>query len=128
MFIKWGDNVSDPIMIEKGTRQGGLSSPFFFNLLYQDLVSSLSSRPHGVNINGTTFNLCCYADDLLLCSVTVSGLQKLIDAANKYITSHGLRFNHEKTSCVTFGKNAFQNRSWYLDNVKLLRSNILMSF
>ena len=68
-------------MINKGTRQGGLSSPFLFNLMYQDIVNELSEMNVGISINNTTYNTFCYADDLLLCSLTISGLQKLIDRA-----------------------------------------------
>jgi len=44
VFIKWGENVSEAVQICKGTRQGGLSSPFIFNLLYQDLVDFYQRR------------------------------------------------------------------------------------
>ena len=40
--IKWGSALSEPITVHKGTRQGGLSSPFLFNLFYQDLINELS--------------------------------------------------------------------------------------
>ena len=119
VYIRWGEQTSDAINIRKGTRQGGLSSPFIFNLLYQDVVAKLSGMPCGIAINSVTYNLCCYADDLLLCSLTVSGLQRLIDEANSYITSHGLRFNPAKTKCVTFGKSPYNDRKWSLDDVTL---------
>jgi hypothetical protein len=45
----------------------------------------------------------CYADDLLLTSLTATGLQCLINVANKYITKHGLRFHPDKTECSMFG-------------------------
>ena len=35
----------------------------------------------------------CYADDSILTSLSVTGLQELIDTANSYITEHGLKFN-----------------------------------
>jgi len=44
VYIKWGENISEDIPIYKGTRQGGLSSPFIFNLLYQDLVEFYQRR------------------------------------------------------------------------------------
>jgi hypothetical protein len=123
VYVRWGGHMSEPIIIKKGTRQGGLSSPFVFNLLYQDLVAQLSNMPCGICIDGTTYNLCCYADDLLLCSLTTSGLQHLIDAADDYITQHGLRFNPSKTTCVTFGKSPFTNRQWYLQGTPLTETS-----
>ena len=117
--VKWGRNISHPIQIEKGTRQGGLSSPFIFNILYQDMVKSLADMNCGIRIGTATYNVCCYADDVLLSSLTMSGLQRLIDFANSYIVQHGLSFNPNKTTCVTFGKTSLQRQEWYLGNIKL---------
>jgi hypothetical protein len=119
VYIKWGESISEAVQIRKGTRQGGLSSPFIFNLLYQDLVDILSKKDCGISINNVTYNLCCYADDLLLCSLSVPGLQTLIGDANEYITKHGLRFNPSKTKCVTFGQSPFQHKRWFLEGIRL---------
>ena len=119
VHIKWDEQISDAIHISKGTRQGGISSPFIFNLLYQDLVKLLSGKNCGITINGVTYNLCCYADDLLLYSLSVSGLQTLSDDAHAYITNHGLIFNPSKTKRVTFGPSPYKYRSWYMEGVRL---------
>ena len=119
--IKWGQSLSDPINIGIGTRQGGLSSPFLFNLFYQDLVNSLSNMKCGISINCATYNVFCYADDLLLTSTTVSGLQMLINHANSYIMSHGLRFNPTKTECISFGKSKLIEPTWNLAGTPLVQ-------
>lgn len=124
--IKWGNKISQGINILKGTRQGGLSSPFLFNLFYQNMIDELSHMKSGICINNVTYNVFCYADDLLLCSASVSGLQKLIDKANDYITKHGLRFNPIKTECATFGKSLFNNRKWYLGGTCLNETDSIM--
>lgn len=105
--IKWRGQLSQRIPVLKGTRQGGLTSPLLFNLFYKDLISSLNTASCGVTIRGKRFNVFCYADDVLLASTTPSGLQKLIDTAVRYITTHGLRFNPAKTNCFTFGRPSF---------------------
>ena len=122
VHVKWNGKMSNPIAVQRGTRQGGLSSPFLFNILYQDLVTKLSDMPCGINIDGVNYNVCCYADDLLLCSLTIIGLQLLINEANNYITQHGLRFNPLKTTCVTFGKCSYTRR-WTLDGTTLQEVN-----
>ena len=121
--IKWNNELSGIIMIHKGTRQGGLSSPFLFNLMYQDIVNELSDMNVGISINNTTYNTFCYADDLLLCSLTISGLQKLIDRAHEQIIRCGLNFNPLKTQCMTFGKSVFNTRSWNLNNIALCETD-----
>lgn len=101
--IKWKSDFSAPIQVSIGTRQGGLSSPLLFNIFYQNLVELVSDMPCGIRIGSDTYNVFCYADDLILTSHTPTGLQTLIDTALKYITSHGLNFNPIKTVCTTFG-------------------------
>ncbi len=65
----------------------------------------------------------------LICSLTVSGLQKLIDIANMYITSHGLSFNPSKTECIIFGNCYFKSRpSWVLEGVTLTESDFINYF
>ena len=118
--VKWGNQLSSHIVISKGTRQGGLSSPFLFNLFYKDLIDMLSAFSGGITIGAMSYNVFCYADDILICSLTVTGLQKMIDIAQMYISSHGLAFNPSKTECVIFGNCYFKSRpSWYLGGVSL---------
>jgi len=52
----------------------------------------------------------------MLASSTFSGLQHLIDVANKYITEHGLRFNPSKV-------NLDPRPEWMLNNLKLKESD-----
>ena len=67
-----------------GTRQGGISSPLVFNIFYQELVAALSKCLRGFSINSDSFNVICYADDLILTSLSDTGLQELIDTASSY--------------------------------------------
>ena len=97
--------LSGPIRVSVGTKQGGLSSPFLFNIFYQGLIDEFSQMNCGICISNKNYNVCCYADDIMLTSLTSTGLQSLINAANKYKSSHGLRFNPSKTTCTTFGTN-----------------------
>ena len=102
--VKWNNKLSKSFNLYKGTRQGGLTSPFLFNLLYQELVNGLSDLPGGMKIGNLSYNVFCYADDLLLTSATATGLQKLINFANTYVSSHGLSFNAKKSNTIVFGK------------------------
>ena len=99
--IKLNRQISkEEINVEIGTRQGGLTSSFLFNLFYQEMVEKLSNIPGGIKINNIAYNVFCYADDICLVSMTVTGLQSLIDYTVAYVTSNGLRFNPSKTNCL----------------------------
>ena len=107
LTVCWGNYISEDIRVRMGTRQGGLSSPFLFNLFYEGMIHGISNMTCGMRIQDKTFNVYCYADDLLVTSATVVGLQEILIYANQYVKSHGLRFNPMKTECITFGKNPF---------------------
>ena len=62
----------------------------------------------GITIGKKHYNSFVYADDLLLCRLSVTGLQKMIDTAVFYIESHGLHFNPTKTECMAYGRNPFK--------------------
>ena len=109
--------LSNEIRVERGTRQGGLTSPYLFNLFYQPLIESLYLCNTGITVGGCNLNAICYADDIMLCSLTSFGLQDLIEKANSYIKGHGLKFNPLKTECMISGTNPFSVLpSWILEN------------
>jgi len=108
------------VPIRRGTRQGGLTSPMLFNMFYTQLVNTLSNSSHGVIVGKHSYNVFAYADDLLLASTTVSGLQALIDTAVDIISGDGLRFNPHKTVCCTFGQNIYTSEpEWNINGVNL---------
>lgn len=122
--IKWGGCMSPSMPVQRGTRQGGLSSPLLFNIFYKDLIEQLDSLTCGVTIGGKNFNTFCYADDVLLASTTPSGLQSLIDKAVATITANGLRFNPAKTVCMTFGHPRFSPAPvWSIEGTPLTHSD-----
>ena len=99
--------------------------PFLFNLFYQDLINELSNSADGIKIKNVLYNVFCYADDILLASLTVTSLQSMINLADKYISDHGLKFNPLKTECVSFSQNNFfvSSRAWSLNGVELVNSD-----
>ena len=122
--IKWRGCYSKDVDVNIGTRQGGLSSPQLFNIVYQDLIYKLSSQHCGISISMEFYNLFCYTDDLILTSLTVTGLQSLIDVSRDYITSHGLNFNPSKTTCTTFGTtHQVVKPTWIFNGTKLKQDN-----
>ena len=74
----------------------------------------------GIIINNRKYNVFCYADDLLLTTTTVTGLQSLIDQAVSYVSDRGLNFNPAKTVCMTYGKNPFRcETEWNISGIRL---------
>ena len=84
------------------------SSTFLFNVFYRDLVELTSGHDGDVAIQREKFNIFCYADDNLIVSTTLSGLEGSIHSAVEHMSRQGLRFNPEKIICWTVkGNNSF---------------------
>ena len=66
------------------------------------------------------------AHDLIIESLSVTGLQEMIHAATSYIVDHGLNFNPAKTTCNTFGTCNFkQIPKWYIIDCLLTSDNVV---
>ena len=76
-------------------------------MFYYDLVQLLQETNCGVRIGNLNYNCLYYADDILLCSTTFLGLQKLMSAASMCIKNYGLKFNPDKTTRMIMGRNPF---------------------
>ncbi len=74
----------------------------------------------GLIIGNNRYKVICYAGDLLLTSVTSTGLQTLMNSCQKYVEEHGLCFNPTKTSCMVIGKSPFTTEATsYISGVKM---------
>ena len=98
--VRWGSAVSDSFVVTNGVRQGGILSPLLFNVYMDGLSSSLSNTPTGCAIGGVMVNHIMYADDLVIISPSVKGLQRLLDVCAVYGQTHDILFNDDKTVCM----------------------------
>jgi len=67
-------------------------------------------------VGKTFFGCIMYADDLLLLSHSLHGLQAMLDICSVYADCHNLVFNPAKTICSVVGKQRFKISDVYLDN------------
>ena len=65
--IRWNSILGDKIQVKRGTKQGGLTSPFIFNLFYQELIENISKCNCGLTVENNSFNVICYADMISCC-------------------------------------------------------------
>ena len=82
--VKWNDIFSNVFDVTRGTRQWSVRSPYSFNIFLNDLLIQLKEGKFGVNIGNRIYNSFSYADDISLFSVSVPGLQHLIDTCFRY--------------------------------------------
>lgn len=112
---------SNTFEISRSIKQGGLLSTLFFVVLYHDIHhcviqgNTQALTFHNIDIGSPTM-----ADDTLLLSLTVNGLQIMIDNAFRYGRKWRLEYSSSKTKCITFGETKRQHecnskkRQWHM--------------
>ena len=100
MYVRWSGILSHGFHVANGVRQGGILSPFLFNVYIDDLSIALSACHTGCYVSNTIMNHFMYADDLVIFSPSSVGLRALIAVCEQYGISHDIRFNHKKSAIM----------------------------
>ena len=97
MAVRWGSIISDCFHVSNGVRQGGILSPYLFNLYMDDLSTKLKRHYAGCKIANMIINHLFYADDLVLLCPSQRGLQELLEICEMYAAEHDIIFNTKKS-------------------------------
>ena len=109
-YIKWQHICSDPFSVTNGTRQGGVFSPRGGFATYLDpLLERLRSSGYGCRVAGHWLGGLALADDVMLLSPSVQGLQELVSICEQHAKDTDLVFSTDKenpekskTMCIAF--------------------------
>ena len=102
MCIRWGDAYSAKFKVTNGVRQGGILSPYLFNVYVDELSEELNKCNVGCNLNGLLINHIMYADDLVLISPSSAGLSQLLRECEKFGTRHDVKYNAKKSAVMIY--------------------------
>ena len=106
--VQWGNAVSNGFNVSNGVRQGGILSPYLFNLYTDDLSTHLNMTGVGCHYLGSV-NHVAYADDMILLSPTPFGLQTLLNTCDRFAKDHDIAYNTKKTVCMVMRPKMFKN-------------------
>lgn len=120
--VQYGSGKSKLLEIGNGLRQGGILSPFLFNVYINDVLLKITKCKIGCRLGLSSSNIIAYADDLVLLAPTKNALQLLINEVSNEITKINLQFNTEKTVWMQFGRSLTNENHvplFYLNNTAL---------
>ena len=109
----------------KRWKQGDVLSAILFCVYIDDLISQLRRNRTGCWFNGDYVGVIVYADDIVLLSPTLDGLQEMIHTCSTYAKNHNLSFStHDnprksKTKCMAFLKKKRDLKKLALDDKQL---------
>ena len=103
--VRWNGTLSAYFIVRCGVRQGGVLSPFLFNIYVDDLIAELEASDIGCHVANQYFGCIMYADDLIVLSASVSGLQRMLDICYQFGLQNSLIFNQKKSVCFKVGGN-----------------------
>ena len=93
-------------------RQGGILSPFLFNVYMDDLSVNLKKCPTGCIARGTVVNHLMYADDIVLLNPSATGISLILHVCGKYGLDHDIRFNFKKSAVIIFCNSSVKDFSF----------------
>ena len=117
--VKVNGRLSDQFKLNRGVKQGGILSPFLFNLFIDDLILECVESKLGAKFFEIILCIIAYCDDICLLSPNLEDLQKLLYICERFGREWALEFNLAKCLFIVFGTNRFNDSLIYLNNQPL---------
>ena len=115
-------NHSDKLFSLTGLKQGCLLSPNLFSIFMTEISKALNSHGiKGIKFEFNTIFHLLFADDIILVSDSIKGLQNQLNILEFQSNRLGLEINNDKTQIVIFRKGGFVSKSekWFYGNKEL---------
>ena len=107
--IRNGSDLTEPVKIKRGVRQGCVLSPVMFKLYTEHIFRNPNDIP-GVKINDHNINNLRYADDTVLIAEDEASLRALVTAVKYESEKYGLLMNIKKTKVTLLTKDTREKK------------------
>ncbi len=91
-----------------GVKQGGIISPFLFNIYIDELIVSCLSLNLGSKLCEFNTSVISFCDDLNILSPSLKQGQQLLDICSAYGEKWKIKFNPTKSNIMEFGKKIYK--------------------
>ena len=102
--VRWNGELSAYFAVGSGVRQGSCLSPAIFNVFMNLFISQLKLQGMGCHVFTLFLGCLLYADDIILLSPSVAGLQTMLNKCSDIACTLSLQFNVNKSHCIVVGK------------------------
>ena len=103
--VRFANETSEENRIKRGVRQGCISSPCLFNIIYTEyLIREALEEGEGINVNGKNITNIRYADDTIILAESEQQLQHMIDELDATCEQYGMTMNAKKTKTMIVEK------------------------
>ncbi len=102
--VRWGNHLSTFFRLVSGVRQGGILSPVFFCIYIDCVIDRIADLDIGCYVHGFFSGIWLYADDIILLSASLDGLQRLVNACVTELEHLDLIVNSGKSKCIRIGR------------------------
>jgi hypothetical protein len=99
--IYCNNRMSNMFQITCGVKQGGILSPYLFNLFIDDLIIECIHLKVGGLLYGKNVSIIMYADDIILISTSDTHLQILLSKCEEYASKWNIKFNTKKSMVMS---------------------------
>lgn len=90
-----GPTKISEVQLLRGVKQGDPLSPILFNLVLDELVD-LFPQEIGVRLGNSRVNCLAFADDIVLCSESKTGMKELLLATETFFKERSMQINAKK--------------------------------
>ena len=102
IFIKLEKGLTQPFITTAGVKQGCVLSPVLFNLFINKLPECYGTDCDPVYVGNEAINCLMWADDCVVMSTSIKGLQASINYTVNFFKDLGLDVNTKKTQVMIF--------------------------